>query len=166
MTKDDAELLDRFCDALWLEDGLAKNTLQSYRRDLEQLANHLNGKALASATEEDLFGFLAARRGRASSAARMLSSLKRFFQWCMRERLMGADPTLRLDQPKRAPRFPKVLSEADVEALLAAPDSGTALGFRDRAIHQYSKIDMEIVAGIVYDRLDEVERKIHAFISA
>jgi len=134
MTRGDAELLDRFCDALWLEDGLAKNTLQSYRRDLEQLADQLNGKALASATEEDLFGFLAARRGRASSAARMLSSLKRFFQWCVRERLMGADPTLRLDPPKRAPRFPKVLSEADVEALLAAPDAGTALGFRDRAM--------------------------------
>lgn len=134
MTRGDAELLDRFCDALWLEDGLAKNTLQSYRRDLEQLGNHLNGKPLASATEENLFAFLASRRGRASSAARRLSSLKRFFQWCVRERLAGSDSTLRLDPPKRAPRFPKVLSEADVEALLAAPDAGTALGFRDRTM--------------------------------
>ncbi|MGQ0511833.1 MAG: site-specific tyrosine recombinase XerD [Betaproteobacteria bacterium] len=134
MTRGDAELLDRFCDALWLEDGLAKNTLGAYRRDLELLANHLQEKALSSATEEDLFAFLASRRGRASSAARMLSSLKRFFQWCLRERLVGADPTLKLDPPKRAPRFPKVLSEADVEALLAAPGAGTALGFRDRAM--------------------------------
>ena len=134
MTRGDAELLDRFCDALWLEDGLAKNTLQSYRRDLEQLAAHLEDKELRATSEADLFGFLAARRGRASSAARMLSSLKRFFQWCLRERLVGADPTLKLDPPKRAPRFPTVLSEADVEALLAAPDTGTALGFRDRTM--------------------------------
>jgi len=134
MTRGDAELLDRFCDALWLEDGLAKNTLQSYRRDLEQLASHLKDKELRSTVEADLFGFLAARRGRASSAARMLSSLKRFFQWCLRERLVAADPTLKLDPPKRAPRFPKVLSESDVEALLAAPDAGTALGFRDRTM--------------------------------
>ena len=134
MTRGDAELLDRFCDALWLEDGLAKNTLQSYRRDLEQLAAHLKDRDLRSTSEADLFGFLAARRGRASSAARMLSSLKRFFQWCLRERLVGADPTLKLDPPKRAPRFPKVLSEADVEALLAAPDAGSALGFRDRTM--------------------------------
>ncbi len=134
MTRGDAELLDRFCDALWLEDGLAKNTLQSYRRDLEQLAAHLKDRDLRSTSEADLFGFLAARRGRASSAARMLSSLKRFFQWCLRERLVAADPTLKLDPPKRAPRFPKVLSEADVESLLAAPDAGTALGFRDRTM--------------------------------
>lgn len=134
MTGGHAELLDRFCDALWLEDGLAKNTLQSYRRDLEQLAAHLNGRDLRSTAEADLFGFLAVRRGRASSAARMLSSLKRFFQWCLRERLVAADPTLKLDPPKRAPRFPKVLSEADVEALLAAPDTGTPLGFRDRTM--------------------------------
>ncbi|MBM3383542.1 MAG: site-specific tyrosine recombinase XerD [Betaproteobacteria bacterium] len=134
MRKSDAELLDRFCDALWLEDGLAKNTLAAYRRDLEQLAAHLKDRDLRSSSEADLFGFLAARRGRASSAARMLSSLKRFFQWCLRERLVGADPSLKLDPPRHAPRFPKVLSEADVEALLAAPDTGTALGFRDRTM--------------------------------
>jgi len=138
MKKQDAELLDRFCDALWLEDGLAKNTLQSYRRDLEQLAAYMenarSGKEIAATTAEDLFSFLAVRRGRASSAARMLSSLKRFFQWCVRERLVAVDPTLKLDPPKRAPRFPKVLSEADVEALLAAPDTATPLGFRDRAM--------------------------------
>ncbi|HEX5613029.1 MAG TPA: site-specific integrase, partial [Burkholderiales bacterium] len=71
----DAALLDAFCDSLWLEDGLSKNTLESYRRDLAQLALFLKGGKLASAREEDLFAFLAARRGRASSAARMLSSL-------------------------------------------------------------------------------------------
>ena len=130
----DAALLDAFCDALWLEDGLSKNTLASYRRDLEQLAAFLKGTPLAGADEADLFAFLAARRGRASSAARMLSSLKRFYGWAVRERRAARDPTLRLDPPKRAPRFPKTLSEADVEALLAAPDDASALGSRDRAM--------------------------------
>jgi integrase/recombinase XerD len=127
-------LLDSFADALWLEDGLSKNTLSSYRRDLEQFALFLKHVPLENAREEDLFRFLASRRGKASSAARMLSSLKRFYAWCLRERRVSADPTLRLDPPKRAPRFPKTLSEADVEALLAAPDAGTPLGMRDRTM--------------------------------
>jgi integrase/recombinase XerD len=130
----DAKALDAFCDALWLEDGLARNTLESYRRDLAQLAAHLKGRALAEAREEDLFAFLAARRGKSTSAARMLSTLKRFYRYCLRERRVAADPTLRLDPPRRAPRFPKSLSESDVEALLAAPDAGTPLGLRDRAM--------------------------------
>jgi integrase/recombinase XerD len=130
----DAPLVDAFCDALWLEDGLSKNTLASYRRDLAQLASFLKKNSLESATEQDLFEFFAARRGRASSAARMLSSLKRFYGWCLRERKINADPTLSLDSPKRAPRFPKTLSEADVEALLAAPDADTPLGMRDRTM--------------------------------
>jgi integrase/recombinase XerD len=130
----DAALLDAFCDSLWLEDGLSKNTLESYRRDLAQLALFLKGGELASAREEDLFAFLAARRGRASSAARMLSSLKRFYQYCLRERRSSVDPTLKLDPPKRTARFPKSLSEADVEALLAAPDPAKPLGLRDRAM--------------------------------
>ena len=84
--------------------------------------------------EQDLFAFLASRGGRASSAARRVSTLKRFYRYCLRERKIGADPTLRLDPPKRTPRFPKTLSEADVEALLAAPDTTTLLGLRDRAM--------------------------------
>jgi integrase/recombinase XerD len=127
-------LLDAFCDSLWLEDGLSKNTLVSYRRDLAQLALFLKGRGLASARDEDLFAFLAARRGRASSAARMLSSLKRLYQYCMRERRATSDPTLKLDPPKRTARFPKSLSEADVEALLGAPDANDPLGLRDRAM--------------------------------
>jgi integrase/recombinase XerD len=127
-------LLDAFCDALWLEDGLSKNTLESYRRDLAQLAAFVKGRGLDSASEADLFSFLATRAGRASSAARRLSSLKRFYQYCLRERRIAADPTLRLDSPKAPRRFPKSLSEADIEALLAAPDPNTALGLRDRAM--------------------------------
>lgn len=124
-------LLDAFCDALWLEDGLSKNTIASYRADLEQLAARND---LVKVGEADLFSFLATRKGRASSAARLVSSLKRFYQYCLRERRVAADPTLKLDAPKRAPRFPKSLSEADVEALLGAPDVSTPLGLRDRAM--------------------------------
>ena len=138
-----AGLLDAFTDALWLEDGLSKNTLSSYRRDLQQFAAFLKKKPLEKAGEQELFAFLAARRGRASSAARMLSSLKRFYAWCLRERHVKADPTVRLDPPKRAPRFPKTLSEADVEALLAAPDASTPLGMRDRTM-----LEMLYAAGL------------------
>ena len=128
--------LDAFADALWLEDGLSKNTLASYRRDLEQFARFLGKTPLEKAREGDLFGFLAARKGKATSAARMLSSLKRYYGWCLRERKIKADPTLKLDPPKRVPRFPKTLSEADVEALLAAPDATTPLGMRDRTMFE------------------------------
>jgi integrase/recombinase XerD len=128
-----ADALDRFCDALWLEDGLSQNTIAAYRADLEQLQQFLGGDLL-KADEAALFRFMASRKGRASSAARRLSSLKRFYQYCLRERHVDADPTLKLDPPKRAPRFPKTLSEADVEALLAAPQAGTAIGLRDRAM--------------------------------
>ena len=134
-------LLDAFCDALWLEDGLARNSIESYRRDLSLLARWLarRGAALESASEADLHEFFASRhRGgashRASSDARMLSTLKRFYRYALRERRITSDPTLKLDTPKRAPRFPKTLSEADVEALLAAPDLAAPLGLRDRAM--------------------------------
>jgi integrase/recombinase XerD len=137
----DTALLDAFCDALWLEDGLARNTIESYRRDLAQLASWLGrkGVALLAAQEGDLHAYFASRhqggaRHRASSDARMLSTLKRFYGYCLRERRVRADPTLKLDAPKRTPRFPKTLSEADVEALLAAPDVDVPLGLRDRAM--------------------------------
>jgi len=128
-----AHALDAFCDALWLEDGLAQNTIAAYRADLEQLETFLGGDLLA-ADEASVFAFLAAKQGRSSSAARRVSSLKRFYQYCVREGLVRADPTLKLDPPKRAPRFPKSLSEHDIEALLASPDTATAMGMRDRAM--------------------------------
>ena len=149
MGEPDARVLDTFCDALWLEDGLARNTLEAYRRDLELFGGWLareRKRTLAAAQEEDLHAYFAARHvaltqpggraPRASSDARLLSSLKRFYQYCLRERRVSVDPTVRLDPPKRTPRFPKSLSEADVEALLAAPDVGTALGLRDRAMFE------------------------------
>jgi len=147
MNADNAALLDEFCDAVWLEDGLAKNTLESYRRDLSLFADwhERQGRvSLLGGTEADLSEYFAWRYSRrlpgrkhamrSSTQARLHSSLKRFYRYCLRERRIAADPTLKLDPPKRPPRFPKTLSEADVEALLAAPDTGTALGVRDRAM--------------------------------
>jgi len=139
----DSRLLDAFCDALWLEDGLARNSIEAYRRDLEQLGLWLARErrgALTAVDEAALHAFFAARhrRGakapRSASDARLLSSLRRFYQYCLRERRVAEDPTLRLEPPKRTPRFPKSLSEADVEALLEAPDTDRPLGLRDRAM--------------------------------
>jgi integrase/recombinase XerD len=141
MRNTDTTLLDEFCDHLWLEDGLSKNTLQSYRRDLSLFgawAARERGHALLEVREEDLAAYFAFRhagsRLRASSQSRLHSSLKRFYQFALRESRIDADPTVRLDTPKKPPRFPKTLTEADVEALLAAPDGETALGQRDRTM--------------------------------
>ena len=149
-----AHTLDAFCDALWLEDGLAQNTIAAYRADLEQLEAFL-GRDPVDAEERELFSFLARKSGRASSAARRVSTLKRFYQYCVRERLIDTDPTLKLDAPKRAPRFPKSLSEQDVEALLAAPNTGTPLGLRDRAM-----LEMLYATGLRVSEL--VTLKLHA----
>jgi integrase/recombinase XerD len=128
--------IDAFLDAIWLEDGLAPNTLAAYRRDLAALAQHLGGRSLAAATEADLQSFFAAQFAvaRASTANRRLATLRRYYRWALRDGRLAADPTLRLVNAKRPPRFPKSLSEAQVEALLAAPNVETPLGLRDRAM--------------------------------
>jgi integrase/recombinase XerD len=130
--------LDRFLDAVWLEDGLAANTLQAYRRDLQGLAGWLRGQGreLTAARAVDLAGYAAASHAgaRASTANRRLASQRRFYRWALREHLVDADPTLKLETAKRVPRFPKTITEEQVEALLAAPDVDTALGLRDRAM--------------------------------
>jgi integrase/recombinase XerD len=133
-------ILDAFCDALWLEDGLARSTLDSYRRDLAQfgvwLANN-RGQHLLAAGKADLLEYLAHRVKaglRARSSARLLSSLKRFYRYSVREGRLSADPTLTISAPKLARGLPKTLTEADVERLLAAPAIGSDLGLRDRAM--------------------------------
>ncbi len=131
--------IDRFLDALWIEDGLAANTLAAYRRDLELYAAWLErerGGAIAATRESDLLAYVAHRHAgsRATSANRRLTVFKRFFRWAVREHLVEADPTLRLRNAKQPMRVPKTLSEAQVEALLAAPDAATPLGLRDRAM--------------------------------
>jgi integrase/recombinase XerD len=129
--------IDAFIDALWLEEGLSKNTLAAYRSDLTLYAHWLatKSKALDQTDVHDLEGYLAARAdGKNSSAQRRLTVLKRYFRWAVRERRVGADPTLKFAAPKRMPRNIKTLTEAQVEALLAAPDADTPLGLRDRAM--------------------------------
>jgi integrase/recombinase XerD len=136
----DSGLIDEFCDALWLEDGLARNTLEAYRLDLTQFAAWLrkqHGTALAKADHADIQAYLGYRfrqKTRASSAARLLSSLKRFYRHGLRQGWLKADPTLRIDSPKLPRALPKTLTEEDVESLLAAPRGETALGLRDRAM--------------------------------
>jgi len=144
MNPENASLLDEFCDAVWLEDGLSKNTLESYRRDLRLFAEWLEKQgrgSLLEATEADLSGYFAWRysrgrkqRIRSSTQARLHSSLKRFYRFLVRGRRVEIDPTLKLDPPKKPSRFPRTLSEADVEALLAQPDPDAPLGLRDRAM--------------------------------
>jgi integrase/recombinase XerD len=134
-----AATLDRFLDALWIEDGLAANTLAAYRRDLTLYAAWLQGERGASVeatTETDLLAYAAMRHAgsKATSANRRLTVFKRFFRWALRECLIDADPTLRLRNAKQAQRLPKSLSEAQVEALLAAPGTDKPLGLRDRAM--------------------------------
>ncbi len=131
--------VDAFIDALWLEEGLAKNTLAAYRRDLTLFAQWLHdehGRALLQAEEADLQAYFAARHAstRATSANRRLTVLKRFYRWGLRERRIQQDPTLKLQPAKQPLRVPKTLTEAQVEALLAAPDTATPLGLRDRTM--------------------------------
>lgn len=127
---------DAFVDALWLEEGLSRNTLQAYRRDLMGLAQWLAPRSLRDLGELDLQDYFAARHAstKATTANRRLTVFKRFCRWALRERLLLADPTLKLLTAKQPLRVPKTLSEAQVEALLAAPDTQTALGQRDRAM--------------------------------
>jgi integrase/recombinase XerD len=136
----DSPLLDEFCDTLWLEDGLSRNTLESYRHDVRQFATWLErhgGKKLDSADHVDIQGYLGyryARKTRASSAARLLSSLKRFYRYLVRSGKRAGDPTLRIEAPTLPRRLPKTLTESDVENLISAPDVEIPLGLRDKAM--------------------------------
>ncbi len=137
----EARLLDRFADGLWLNDGLARNTLVSYRRDVGQLANWLHQHSeigLLQASSADLQRHLAwqvgTRHAKPRTTSRLVSSLKRFYQFALREGLRADDPAADLDSPRIPRSLPKSLSEAEVEALLGAPDVSTAPGLRDRAM--------------------------------
>ena len=134
-----AAAIDRFLDAIWIEQGLAANTLAAYRRDLTLFADWLGreaGRSLVEASETDLRQYALARHAGSAptSTNRRLTVFKRFFRWAVRERIVDADPTLKLDSARQPLRVPKTLSEAQVEALLGAPDVQTPLGLRDRAM--------------------------------
>jgi integrase/recombinase XerD len=131
--------IDRFLDALWIEDGLSSNTLAAYRRDLQGYADWLareTERAIDATRESDLLGYIAARHAetRTSTANRRLTVFKRYFRWALREHLVQADPTLKLLSANQRRALPKTLTEAQVEALLHAPDLETPLGLRDRTM--------------------------------
>jgi integrase/recombinase XerD len=135
----DQSAIDEFIDTLWLEDGLARNTLEAYRMDLNAFAHWLRDGSRANlygVSGEDINAYLAARHesSRASSSNRRLAVLRRFYQLAMRQNRMEHDPCLRIASARQAARFPKTLSESQVVALLNAPDVNLALGLRDRTM--------------------------------
>jgi len=136
-----ADILDEFCDSLWLEDGLSRNTLESYRRDLEKFSQWLEKQRAAiilETTHADIQGFLAhlvtEQKAKATSTSRAISSLKRLFRYLLRQNKISTDPTLQIATPKLPHSLPKTLTEPDVEQLLQAPDVDTPLGMRDRTM--------------------------------
>jgi len=132
-------LIERFLDNLWAERGLSDNSLQSYRHDLVHLNGRLaaSGITLKAAGREDLLSVLAAevRQGKSPrSISRYLSAYRQFYRWLVRDGMIKADPVALIESPKTGRGLPKALTEEEVESLLAAPDTGTMLGMRDRAM--------------------------------
>ena len=160
VSAESAALLDTFCDALWLEEGLSKNTLTSYRRDLHKVSLWLaqRQRNLLSATHIDLLEFIAQQTAQlqASSTSRLLSSLRRFYQYALRQGLLQTDPSLLIERPKLPRRLPHSLTEAEVEALLHAPDTNKVLGARDRAMLETLYATGLRVSELVHLKLSEV----------
>ncbi len=139
MSERDDRLIEQFLDAAWAEKGLAANTLESYRYDLQGLAAALgeHGRALDTAGREDLLRFLAVQvtSGRSPrSLSRYLSGFRQFYRWLLREGRIAQDPSALIESPKLGRGLPKALSETQVEALLAAPDTAKPVGLRDRTM--------------------------------
>lgn len=132
--------IDRFLDVLWMERGLSQNTLAAYRRDLSGFDDWLTRHrkiGLLKARREDLLAYLSSRVETGSkprTTARLLSSLRRFYQYALREGWVEVDPSDRIDAPKLGRSLPKSLTEDEIESLINAPDTKTALGLRDRAM--------------------------------
>lgn len=139
----DESLIDRYLDAVWLERGLARNTLDAYRRDLMRFSEFLGtskqspSKHLINGSLVEISAFMAdmaSRKVSPRSQARMVSTLKGFYRYCLRENLIANDPTLRLDPPKLGRPLPKVISESQVDQLLDEPNTEIALELRDKAM--------------------------------
>ena len=161
-----ADAVGTFVDALWLEEGLSRNTLDAYRRDLTQLGHWLRQNRdlpLDAATEADLNAYFSARHEatRATTANRRLAVFRRYYRWALREQRLPVDPTLRLLAARQPLRVPKTLSEAQVEALLAAPDTGSALGLRDRSMLELMYASGLRVSELVTLKTWHVDRAAH-----
>jgi len=135
--KASTDLIDAFCDQLWLQDGLAPASLASYRRDLVAWSAWLGTRGLLAADGGDVEAWLADQfraKAKVTSIARRLSALRRFYRLQLERATVREDPTVRVRAPRKPRRLPKLLSEAQVEALLAAPSIESTLGLRDRAM--------------------------------
>lgn len=137
--RDDTDLIQRYLDAIWMEKGLSSNTLESYSRDLNQLAKWLaeRRQRLLALGSVELQAYLAQRLQKgfsARSTARFLSCIRGFYAYLLREGLITADPTARIKNPSLGRALPNSLAEEEVEALLAAPDLDDAIGLRDKTM--------------------------------
>ncbi len=135
------QVIEQFTDALWMERGLSRNTLSAYRNDLSGLASWLlkQGRPLVSAQRQDLLGYLSDRvtaGAKPRTTARMVSSMRRFYRYLIREGRLTEDPSVLIDTPRIGRPLPDTLSESEVEALLDAPDENDTLGLRDRAMFE------------------------------
>ena len=133
------KIIDQFIDHLWLEDGLSKNTLDSYRFDLSIFVNWLSKAKqieILDVSESEIQEFLAFKfpTSKSRSISRILATLRRFFRFQLRENKIKEDPTLKIQTPKIPKSLPKSLSEDEVEGLLEAPDIKTYVGIRDRSM--------------------------------
>ena len=139
MSPSSTDLLDSFIDHLWLEDGLSKNTLDSYRIDLTQFAEwfeKISSKSLLDVEQANIQQYLAVKfpTSKPRSIGRLIASLRRLYRYALRENRISVDPTLQIESPKLPRSLPKSLTEEEVEALLAAPDLNDSIGLRDRAM--------------------------------
>lgn len=152
-------LIDQFLDSVWVEQGLSENTLSAYGSDLKIFAHWLKARSLLDADTADLSKFLASRYqdgiGNRSSA-RILSSLRRFYGYYIRENKITVDPTALIESPHIGKPLPKSLTEADVEMLLNAPETATALGLRDKTMLEMLYATGLRVSELVNLRMDQI----------
>ncbi len=160
-------IVERFVQALWLEQGLAANTRQAYRSDLLLLATWLKSRehTLPGATACDLWAFFGGQTAAGVSArtsTRRLAAIRHFYRYLVREGLIGVDPSVELKAPRMPRTLPHTLSEGDVLALLEAPDTHTAQGLRDRTMLELLYATGLRVSELVELRLDQVNLRLGA----
>ena len=158
--------IDSFIDHLWLEDGLSKNTLESYRADLSQFnvwldlqKKSLQQKTqLLDANQADIQQYLAVKfpQSKPRSISRLIASMRRFYRYALRENLIQTDPTLQIESPKLPRSLPKSLNEQEVEDLLNTPNVNEAIGLRDRAMLELLYASGLRVSELVTVKVNEV----------
>ena len=152
--------IDSFIDHLWLEDGLSKNTLESYRADLSQFATWLgkHNKQILATNQADIQQYLAVKfpQSKPRSISRLIASMRRFYRYALRENLIQTDPTLQIESPKLPRSLPKSLNEQEVTDLLNAPNTLMPIGLRDRAMLELLYASGLRVSELVTVKVNEV----------